>query len=626
MKLKYIFWIFVVFVLILLVTVKTVSAVDTDYLHGGVIYYKGDSNYIDEYNNFNGTVIGTIQNSSSYPEYNLSGNGEPYSSYYNADDYVIIANDNELSSFIPTYNFSISLWLNISSDYGIYDLRIILGTNKSDIFGDQYTYLYAKSTGLRFATLLDTPATDTGCIIQNHTLNLNDSKFHHVVVTMNDTSNSDLAKPINATDMRMYIDGEKINVEINRNTASTESNSKSPFEKATFISNFYPYASYYYYKGHLDEIKFFNVTLTDEQIRNLYNYNTVTVPEIPSITKPIINNTTPTQKDDLSATATYTDKEGQEGTVSFYWYVNDTNTYNQTVYNVANNSNATSNISHSYYWISDTVFVKARSFDGEYNSLYNQSDTITILTCGENWTGYNTSCGYYCNEWNKFQTYYIDNNECGTTFNLSGDNGTCYDCNYCSITYNVYNTSCNVSDKLKTYYEITNFETCCNVTNLSSDCYIANETHSCNYCTINYSTDYSICYDNATQKVSFTLLNNETCCSLTNISDDCELPAVYFQSCDVTPYNHTLQPEEWVRPFDLSTTAGVLLLFFLFAVIVAIVIYAEYIKIPIVFVFDGILGFFFGWIIYYQVMAIMGVILIIFSFFIMIRGIFIANE
>jgi len=129
-----------------------------------------------------------------------------------------------------------------------------------------------------------------------------------------------------------------------------------------------------------------------------------------------------------------------------------------------------------------TVILKTKessaSTDDEFYSKEYSVNTslrpyIKLDFCSENWINYNTSCGFHCGNWNKFQTYYIDSNGCGSNNTLPLDNGTCYDCNYCTPAFDCsqYNETCSGNPPTNQICMMVNDTgNCCNTTGLSEDC------------------------------------------------------------------------------------------------------------------------------------------------------------
>lgn len=82
-------------------------------------------------------------------------------------------------------------------------------------------------------------------------------------------------------------------------------------------------------------------------------------------------------------------------------------------------------------------------------------------------------------------------------------------------------------------------------------------------------------------------------------------------------YDIGLLAGDWfnISILNTSTTAGVLLFFFLFIIFVSLVVFTEYIKIPAFALLTGIYGVFLGFLLYAVISAILGFIIIILSIF-----------
>ncbi len=95
------------------------------------------------------------------------------------------------------------------------------------------------------------------------------------------------------------------------------------------------------------------------------------------------------------------------------------------------------------------------------------------------------------------------------------------------------------------------------------------------------------------------------------------------------PYNNNIiNATKWFNTdaLDTSTTAGVLLYLFIFIILVGFIVYAEFTRIPALFVLAGIVWFFFALLIYTLISAIIGIIILVFALFFIIRGIMISND
>jgi hypothetical protein len=124
-----------------------------------------------------------------------------------------------------------------------------------------------------------------------------------------------------------------------------------------------------------------------------------------------------------------------------------------------------------------TFMAVLHSTDGTYTPYL---DNIQVLECSENWIANYTACGYYNGTWDKRIKTYYDANDCGSTINLPADNGTLEDCDYCTPNWycNAYDYTCQnpPPSNWLTCVNITDSKspTCCSLTNLTSDCNITN--------------------------------------------------------------------------------------------------------------------------------------------------------
>ena len=92
-----------------------------------------------------------------------------------------------------------------------------------------------------------------------------------------------------------------------------------------------------------------------------------------------------------------------------------------------------------------------------------------------------------------------------------------------------------------------------------------------------------------------------------------------------SPYNvNLLKNTNWFNTevLDLSTTAGVLLMFFIFALIVGLVVLSEVTGIGAMMSLSGIVIGFFGWLIYVSISVIIGIFIIILGLGYILRGVF----
>lgn len=296
--------------------------------------------------------------------------------------------------------------------------------------------------------------------------------YHHIIVTYDGSSSS--------IGTKIYIDGvnQSLNI-VKDNLAGTILTSENFKIGKDNIGS--------YYTGDLDEIVIYNKVLLQSEVTFRYNNGTGT--ENPLGTYPI-GYYTIQPKTNFSFSATLSKfnetaiKTGSE--IKYSVTTNGSWKYwNNTAWITSNGnwtqSNNASDISlHIQTLASSGNFTfKAilHSTDGAYTPYL---DNIEVLECSENWIANYSDCGFYNGTWDKTIKTYYDANDCGSTINLPADNGTLEDCDYCTpdwfcveYDYTCQNpppsnwlTCINITDN--------NIPTCCSLTNLTSDCNMTN--------------------------------------------------------------------------------------------------------------------------------------------------------
>jgi hypothetical protein len=118
-------------------------------------------------------------------------------------------------------------------------------------------------------------------------------------------------------------------------------------------------------------------------------------------------------------------------------------------------------------------------------NFINISFEVVGASCFENWQPYYTACNVGDNQ----TLYYLDSSICGTYDDLPIDNSTISACNYCSIAYHSVISSCINSSKT-TSYVYDNYGSCCALTGIPADCNLpANTTEACSPIGIHQSSD-----------------------------------------------------------------------------------------------------------------------------------------
>jgi len=120
--------------------------------------------------------------------------------------------------------------------------------------------------------------------------------------------------------------------------------------------------------------------------------------------------------------------------------------------------------------LKDMIVTTAYEDNGVSNTFTNVS-----LFCFENWQPYYTLCSVGDNQ----TLYYLDSSMCGTYDDLPIDNSTISYCNYCSIAYHSVESAC-VNSQKTTSYVYDNYGSCCALTGIPADCNLpANTIEAC---------------------------------------------------------------------------------------------------------------------------------------------------
>jgi len=171
-------------------------------------------------------------------------------------------------------------------------------------------------------------------------------------------------------------------------------------------------------------------------------------------------------------------------------YLDTTGNNNYKCWNVTNGIRSVIAKNKTYAsFIIKTPEDKSNGLDG-FDSSRTANPTKPYLNityeyvCEEDWVQYNTSCGFFCGNWDNYQILYTDNNDCGTSDDLPANNGTCVSCDYCCPCWYCaeYNESCGIGGGQSEFITCSNVSSlnhgiCCNITGLPSDCnYTGNYT------------------------------------------------------------------------------------------------------------------------------------------------------
>ncbi|MBI2138973.1 LamG domain-containing protein, partial [Candidatus Woesearchaeota archaeon] len=118
----------------------------------------------------------------------------------------------------------------------------------------------------------------------------------------------------------------------------------------------------------------------------LYSFQIVSGNTAPAVTTPTFNNTVPKTNDDLRTNTTYSDDNGDAGTLTFAWKINNTVIYTENYTAVASGTILFSNFSSRFFAYSDRINVTVNATDGTDGSGTANSTNITVLNTVPNVT------------------------------------------------------------------------------------------------------------------------------------------------------------------------------------------------------------------------------------------------
>ena len=98
----------------------------------------------------------------------------------------------------------------------------------------------------------------------------------------------------------------------------------------------------------------------------------------PNVSVPLFNDTDVRTEEDVSASAVFSDNDGNEGNILFQWFIDDVNIENDTVECCANGTNLTSAIAGALFNKNDQIKVKALANDGSSSSEEKTSETVVV--------------------------------------------------------------------------------------------------------------------------------------------------------------------------------------------------------------------------------------------------------
>jgi hypothetical protein len=371
-----------------------------------------------------------------------------------------------IANFERTKPFSVEFWIRLNTTtptQTILDKRYSSSPN-------QGWDIYISSTNMYFR-MKDT----SGNFLQLRANGvINDALWHHFIITYNGSSN--------ASGVIFYKDGVIVtSTTITNNEVSTSILNSGSLRIGTSAS------LSQFLNGSIDEAVIYNEVLSAGNVIYRYNNGTGTESSLPSYAtghytiQPKTNFSFNVKLINFTETATKTGSEIKysvttNGTWKYWngstWAISNGNwTQSNNVSDINSHINTLGNSGNF------TFMAVLHSTDGTYTPYL---DNIQVLECSENWIANYTACGYYNGTWDKRIKTYYDANDCGSTINLPADNGTLEDCDYCTPNWycNAYDYTCQnpPPSNWLTCVNITDSKspTCCSLTNLTSDCNITN--------------------------------------------------------------------------------------------------------------------------------------------------------
>jgi len=218
----------------------------------GITFYNFEENtgttLIDQWGSFDGTINGMTW-LNTYPIFNISGNGSNYSGNFDGTDYVTLP-DSLANKLVNDY--SISTWVNTDSVSGLQHIftqqevfRIFLRFDDNKI-----EYYHFDSSG---------------SVLVESTSTFSINTWIYITTTRNTTSNL----------CKLYINGlEETSVSCIGNEAIAD-----PYDVVMGARG--AATPDRYFDGQIDEFTIYNKTLTPTEIKNKYNYGTITKPLVP---------------------------------------------------------------------------------------------------------------------------------------------------------------------------------------------------------------------------------------------------------------------------------------------------------------------------------------------------------
>ena len=278
----------IILIMCIMIIILCSFVMATNFSITGVSYFDFNNNKIDQWSGYN--MLNTLTyNASNFPIYNESFNGSTHSVTWDNSDVIKFFFAPEVyRSVFMSYNYSITTWV-YKHENDSFQYDTIFSFTKNGGYLNQFHILNDNTLRARV----------NGTLLTTTTKILNLTWTHIALTFDNSTGNGTLY--ING---KKEIEGEFQNFKDNIGTnweigSETEATANTVFQ------------------GHIDDFKIFNVTLTDEQVKD--EYNTGSKKSNPFITLNNPLNGAINISLNTTLNLTIDDLDGDDLNISIYW-------------------------------------------------------------------------------------------------------------------------------------------------------------------------------------------------------------------------------------------------------------------------------------------------------------------
>lgn len=328
--------------------VASVMAAEFD---NGTLFYdfnSGSGNTIDRWGSYDGINNGNVTfDNADFPTFNISGTGEPYSTYYDRDAWF-----NTTYIFMDNDPYTVAFWY--KAEVGSGSNAFIGGRD-----GATSAFSYMRITNTDIGHIVGNPAATNRAKIINTSI-INDGSWHLAVA---DRSGNNIT---------LYVD----DVLAGRNTTVTI---QDPFNLSVLLGVYSDKGNPdILYEGWFDNFMVFDRVLTEAERSRLYNYGQLTIPP------PTYFNLTVVDNYDNAAISNFTAQINNgtgilnitttNGTIYYY----EDLVINLTIFNISIGNYF--NISYENYNTSTNLVANTSGTNIEINFLFNGSTVPINIT------------------------------------------------------------------------------------------------------------------------------------------------------------------------------------------------------------------------------------------------------